>query len=303
MASPRLAFAGTPAFAATVLQALQQGGLTPSLVITQPDKPAGRGLSAEPSAVAALASQLGIEVRRPARIAELAAALTDYDVLVVAAYGQILPKAVLDAPHHGCLNVHASLLPAYRGASPVSQAILDGCAETGVTIMQIDEGLDTGPILSQRMVPIADDDTTGSLSAKLAEAGGALLTETLPKFLAGQLTPQPQDDAKASHTTLLKKADGRIDWQQPAAQIERHIRAMQPWPGATTLAGQTPLTILGSRVCETTPGQQPGDFDGPPLVVRAGEGGLQIEQLKPAGKSQLAAADWLRGYRGPRRFS
>jgi len=225
------------------------------------------------------------------------------DVIVVAAYGHILRPALLHIPPKGCLNVHASLLPKYRGCNPVSAAILAGEEETGVTIMLLDEGMDTGPILSQRVVPIVDQDTAGGLTDKLADAGAELLAETLPAWYEGKIPPQPQNEAAATYTQKLCKEDGRIDWSQPAEKIWRMVRAFQPWPGAYTFYHGRQLKILEALPAEAPASKDdmsvPGkviEYAGGPAVV-AGAGVLVLKKVQLAGKSPAEAKSFARGQR------
>jgi methionyl-tRNA formyltransferase len=297
---------GTPEFAVPTLQALHtqsaDRGWEVVAVVTQPDRPAGRGqkLVAPPVKEQALAYRLPVlqpaSLRKdPAAVdalAELAA-----DVFVVAAYGLILPKRVLALPAYGCINVHASLLPAYRGASPIAAAILDGRAETGVSVMLMDEGMDTGPVLAQARQPIAGDDTTPALSARLAEQGAALLAATLPGWLAGSVPPIPQDELPGGPSVcrLIRKEDGAIDWTQPAAMIERMTRAYAPWPSAYTTWRGAPLKIWQAAV---RPGNTPAGAvvatpDGP--AVGTGDGLLLLRSVQPAGKRAMNAISLVNG--------
>jgi methionyl-tRNA formyltransferase len=293
---------GTPEFAVPVLRALTQAQAVVG-VVTQPDRPGGRGRQLAASPVKAFAQQTGLSVIQPNKLREpeAMAQLTAWapDLIVVAAFGQILKSAVLGLPPHGCLNVHASLLPRYRGASPIAAAILAGEAETGVTIMKMDEGLDTGPMLAQRTEPIRPDDTTQTLSERLAEVGAALLIEILPEYLTGQITPQPQEEAFATYAPQLKKEDGHLDFTRPAAELERRVRAFTPWPGAFALWKEQPLKILRATRLENVRGE-PGSImpteHGP--AVACGIGALALAQIQPPGKKPMAGADFARGARG-----
>src|SRR5579883_1685780 len=253
----RVLFMGTPNFAVPSLRALAEhtalgqpcsAGLDIVGVVTRPDKTAGRGRQMVYSPVKEYALQQGLAVYQPGslRKPEAQALLTSLhpDVISVAAFGQILPPEVLRLPPHGCLNVHASLLPRHRGASPISAAILAGDEETGVTIMQMDPGLDTGPMLRARALPIERSDTTGTLTEKLSQVGAELLIEVLPAWIAGTLQATPQDDAAATYAPMLEKEAGRIDWRKPAEQLWREVRAYNPWPISTALLGGEPLQIL-----------------------------------------------------------
>ncbi len=297
----RVVFMGTPDFAVPSLEALDDAHDVVG-VVTQPDRRAGRGrkLTAPPVKETALARGLPVVQPRSLRTPETMARLTEWqpDVIAVAAFGQILHEEVLALPPHGCLNVHASLLPKYRGAAPISAAILDGEAVTGVTVMLMDEGLDTGPILAQARQPIADDDTTASLTEKLAELGAELLVETLPGWLAGQVQARPQDDSEATYCRQLTKKDGRLDWTQPAAYLDRQVRACHPWPGTYTYWQDQRLKV--QRVeprpeAEGEPGQVVETESG--IGVVAGEGLLELVEVQPAGKRPMPAKAFARGQR------
>ncbi len=319
----RIVFMGTPAFATPALRALidhaPSGDLLPNGlaivgVVTRPDKPVGRGRQMAFSPVKQLALDAGLPVLQPGplRRPEALATLGELapDVIVVAAFGQILPPDVLALPPHGCLNIHASLLPRWRGASPISAAILAGDAETGVTIMRMEEGLDTGAILTQRAMPIGDDETTGALTAKLASLGAELLIETLPRWLAGEITPIPQDETQATMTRPLRKEDGRLNWSQPASSLARQIRAVSPWPGAFTTWNGRQLKVLQAHPLSALPAAAPStpgacftlERSDPqyrqygPLACACGEGALALEVIQLEGKRAMPAADALRGY-------
>ena len=229
-------------------------------------------------------------------VAELASAAAD--VIVVTAYGKILPRAILDLPPHGCLNVHASLLPRHRGAAPVTAAILAGDGETGVTIMQMDEGLDTGPILRQRSLRLTGKETTGTLTTTLSQFGADLLIPTLEDWVAGCIEPQPQDDSRATYAPLLKKGDGVVRWEHDAESICRHVRAMQPWPGAVTFWDNRQLKILRAQPATGSIGETPGRVirRQKDLAVVTGSGIVVLEEVQLAGKRALTAADFLHGY-------
>ncbi len=312
----RIVFMGTPAFATPSLRALVPraapgdvwaDGLAVVGVVTRPDKPVGRGRQVAFSPVKQLALDLGLPVlqpgplRRPEALAQLQSLAPD--LLVVAAFGQILPPDVLDLPPYGPLNIHASLLPRWRGASPIAAAIRDGATETGVTIMRMEEGLDTGPIVSQRATPIQPDDTTATLTTRLADLGADLLIETLPRWLSGAITPTPQDDARATMTRPLRKEDGHLDWRQPAAILDRQIRAVTPWPGAYTTWGGKTLKVLQAHPLAVRPASAPtapgacfrlGAKGG--LACVCGEGALALDIIQLAGKRGADSADVLRGY-------
>jgi methionyl-tRNA formyltransferase len=300
----RVVFMGTPEFAVPTLQALidQQDVVG---VVTQPDRRAGRGrkLTVSPIKTVALAHELTLlqprTLRTPEAMADLAALAPD--VIVVAAFGQILQANVLALPPHGCLNVHASLLPRWRGAAPIPAAILAGDEITGVTIMQMDEGLDTGPILAQAQTPIRPDDTTASLTARLAELGAARLAETLSCWLAGEIEPQPQAEAQATVCSTLRKRDGQIDWRAPARTIDRQVRAVHPWPGAFTFWQGTRLRVLRATPLpawqgDAPPGKVVGVDGG--LQVAAGTGAVRLEEVQPAGRKPMSGEAFARGQRG-----
>ncbi len=305
----RIVFFGTPTFARTILERICEAGWDIPLAVSQPPRTLqrrGRSNAPVPSPVAAAAREYGIAIQEPDRLTALLPALRGIspDAFVVASYGRLIPPELLklSAPW---VNVHASALPRYRGASPIQQAIIDGQAETGVSLMRMTAGLDEGPVYASRPVSIAADDTTGSLSGELAHAGAELLVETLPEIVAGSLEPKPQSDGSASHTTKLTKASGRMDWSQDAETLERFVRAMQPWPGAQAVLEDTPVTITAASVAPTPAGaeQPPGTFEEkPPLAVATGNGHLRIDRLKPAGKPEMSGSDWLRGRRDGGRF-
>ena len=307
MTSPRVAFFGSPDFAVPTLQALADSAYRPVVVVTQPDRPAGRGRALRPPPVKAVAQAAGIDVLQPARLRapEATSALAAYapDLQVIVAYGQILRPGVLSLPRFGTLNVHASLLPRWRGASPVTAAILADDAETGVTIMRVDEGEDTGDILSSRVEPIRPQDDAGSLSERLARLGAGLLLETIPLWLSSEITPQPQDDALATRARRLEKAQGRIDWTEPAADICRQVRAFSPWPGATTDLQGAGLRIWRASWSELGLGEsaservKPGTVlaVGTTIEVATGDGRLRIERLQRAGKQALDARAFSNG--------
>lgn len=307
MAVPtRIVFMGTPDFAAPSLQALHASGPTHGwevvAVVTQPDRPAGRGKQVTAGPVKALAQRLGVPVMQPATLRKAPVAVAELlalapDLLVVAAYGLILPRRVLEIPTFGCINVHASLLPAYRGASPISAAILDGLESTGVSIMLMDEGMDTGPVLTQASQPIHASDTTATLTARLAQQGATLLVETLPGWLSGELSPIPQAELPGTPSVcrLIKKEAGLIDWRLPAVTIERMTRAYTPWPSAYTLWKGAPFKILQAEVIAGTdePGVIVATSAGP--TVGTGAGSLRLLRVQPAGKREMEAKQWLNG--------
>jgi methionyl-tRNA formyltransferase len=293
----RVVFMGSPEFAVPTLRALHGGGHEVALVVSQPDKPAGRGGAIASPAVAVAAKELGLPLIQPksARTGELEAALRSSraELAVVVAYGKILPKAVLDALPRGCINVHGSLLPKYRGAAPVQWAVIDGEAETGVSIMQLDEGMDTGPVLLERRVAIGADETSGELLARLAPIGAAALLEALA-LPAWQ--PRAQDHARATHARMLTKADGAIDFSRPAAEVAARIRGVDPWPGAqATLRGQI-VKLFRARTLDGSGG--PGTvlaIDGDGAQVACGSGAVIVRELQLPGRKRLAAAQVAAG--------
>jgi methionyl-tRNA formyltransferase len=298
----RVIFAGTPDFAAAALGAVLDAGHVVPLVLTQPDRPAGRGMALQASPVKRLALEHGLavhqppslkteEARRPLR--EAAA-----DVMVVAAYGLILPQAVLNLPRLGCLNIHASLLPRWRGAAPIQRALLAGDKETGITIMQMDAGLDTGPMLLARALPIAPDDTAQTLHDKLAALGAALIVQALDGLARGSLAPRPQPTEGVTYAAKLDKTEARIDWRQPAAEIARAVRAFNPSPGAYTRLGDTTIKVWAARP-ENGAGAAPGTvLEASPAGIRVacGQGSLRLEILQKSGGKRLAAGEFLRGF-------
>lgn len=298
---PRIVFMGSPEFALPTLGALAKQYPVVG-VVTQPDRPAGRGRSLRPPPVKLLAESLGLPVIQPERLRapEAIAQLRAWapDLIVVAAYGQILRPDVLELPAFGCLNVHASLLPRWRGAAPIQAAILNGDSETGVTIMRMDAGVDTGPILSQRATPILAEDTAGTLGERLAKLGAELLLDTLPDYLSGNLQPRPQDESHATFAPLLTRADGVLDFHKPVESLARQVRAFNPWPGAYFTWQGAPLKVLRAH---TIPASdfQPGRlsiYEGLPAVEAQG-GLLVLDEVQPAGRKALSGADFLRGAR------
>ncbi len=298
----RLLFMGTPQFAVAPLQALSKAGHEIAGVVTRIDKPAGRGRSVTAPAVKTAALELGLQVFQPKRVREpeFIENLRKIapEVIVVAAYGQILPKDILTLPRYGCINIHASLLPAHRGAAPINWAIIRGDREAGITIMQMDEGMDTGDMLLQGSIPIEPADTAGTLTAKMSQLGARLITEALPKIAAGALAPQKQDESKATLAPLLKKEDGLIDWTLPAAEIHNRVRGLSPWPGAYGFVDGRMLKILESEPGSGSAGPGVLIEDRGSLAVGTGVGLLRIKTLQPEGKKPMNAAEFLRGYRG-----
>ncbi|MBK5102899.1 MAG: methionyl-tRNA formyltransferase [Burkholderiales bacterium] len=297
----RLIFAGTPEFAARALAELHDARHEIVLVLTQPDRPAGRGLKLAPSAVKALAQERGLAVRQPGSLkdAETLEVLrtAGADLTVVAAYGLILPPPALSVARLGAINIHASLLPRWRGAAPIQRAILAGDALTGISIMQMDRGLDTGPILAAEPVAIDADDTGASLHAKLAQLGARLIVDTIARLEFGQLHVEPQAEAGATYAAKITKAEAEIDWREGATEIERKVRAFDPLPGASTTIRNTALKIWSSRVVATE--GEPGAIleSGPGgIVVACGTGALRVRELQRAGGKRLPAAQFLAGF-------
>ena len=299
-ATIRTVFMGTPAFAVPTLDVLLQAGLHLVGVYTQPDRPKGRGqaLAAPPVKEMALRHHIPVfqpqKLRAPEVVEELRSLAPD--LIVVVAFGQILPKSVLEIPRYGCINVHASLLPKYRGAAPINQAIIDGEEETGITTMLMDVGLDTGPMLLKRALRIGPDETAGELHDRLCVLGGETMAATLQLLLRGELQPQVQDDRQTCYAGMLKKDDGRIDWSQSAQQIHNRIRGLSPWPGTyTSLHGEL-LKLFLTRVEEGE--GEPGSILPPAadaVRIACGRGVLAVRELQLPGKKRLAAADFLRG--------
>ena len=290
----RLAFLGSPGFAVPALRALHAAGHAIAAVYCQPPKPAGRGQKETPCPVHRAALDLGLAVRTPARLrrdaAEHAAfAALDLDAAVVAAYGLILPKAMLDAPRRGCLNIHASLLPRWRGAAPIQAAILAGDEQTGITIMRMDEGLDTGPMLLAEATPIAPRETTATLHDRLAAIGARLILRALEENPPA--TPQPADGV--TYAPKLTKADGALDWRQPAAMLDRKVRALNPWPGAYFDANGETIRVLEA---EPLPAAAPPGTVLAGAAIACGEGALRLIRLQRPGRAPLPAEAVLRGF-------
>jgi methionyl-tRNA formyltransferase len=301
----RIVFMGTPAFSVPSLEALLEAGYEGVAVVAQPDRPRGRGLAPAAPPVAEAARRAGLRLLQPARVREPAflAGLESLapDLVAVAAFGQILPRALLDVPPRGCVNVHASLLPKYRGAAPIQWAILRGETVTGITTMAMNEKMDEGDMLLVREVSILPDENAGALSARLSEVGAALLVETVAGIAAGRITPRPQAHAKATLAPRLRKEDGRIPWAHPAGAVVNRVRAMTPWPGAFTTLGGRDLKIWearrGGAAGEAGPGTVIG-ADAAGVAVAAGDGqAVVLRKLQLAGKKRLAAQEFLRGAR------
>jgi methionyl-tRNA formyltransferase len=309
MAPLRIIFMGTAELSCASLEKLAGDKHVSVLaVVTQPDKPKGRDLKLAPSPVKILAEKLNVPVLQPlkARDEQFISQLRELkpDLLVVVAYGQILPQTILDLPRFGCLNVHTSLLPKYRGAAPIQWAIADGEPETGVTIMKMDAGLDTGPVLSTRRTPILSADDSQILHDRLALLGAELLVETIPEYVAGKIQPQPQPATGSTYAAKIQKEDGKIDWNQPATQIWNRLRAFTPWPGAFTLLRAEPKPQL-LKILKAEPVENSGrageilSADKTGIVVGCGEKALRILELQREGGKRLPAAAFLMGFPMP----
>ena len=272
----KIIFIGTPEFGAVVLEGLINGGFPPILVITETDKSAGRKQIIASPPVKVTAQKYKIEVIQPEKIADCRPQVADCkpDLIVIAAYGQILPKEILEIPKPGCLNVHPSLLPKYRGAAPVQSAILNGDRETGATVMLMDEGIDTGPILSQRKAEIGPEETFQQLHGRLAVLSSELLIGTIPDWIRGEIKAEPQNDDKAVYSKILRREDGLIDWRKTPQELDRQIRALNPWPGAYTIQQKKRIKVLKAKLENDK---------------------LIIEQIQPEGKKPMSFKDFLRG--------
>jgi len=309
----KVIFAGTPEFAAVALQALHEAGFEIPLVLTQPDRPAGRGMQLQPSAVKQYAVKHGIEVlqplslrmdaKDPQRAAEAKAAherllATDYDVMVVAAYGLILPRSTLDIKP--CLNIHGSLLPRWRGAAPIHRAIEAGDAETGVTIMEMEEGLDTGPMLLIERTPITPQDTTATLHDKLAAMGAQMMVKVLQKMEKGVVEAVPQPEQGVTYANKILKEEAALDFTQPAREIGRKIRAFNPFPGAHGEVNGTVVKLWGAEVLNEASSADPGQVIAADaqhgIIVACGEGTLRLTQLQKPGGKRLPAAEFIKGF-------
>lgn len=295
---------GTPEFGAVILEKLCQSEYKPVLVVTAPDKPVGRKLILTPPPVKITAQKYGIPVRQPEKISSLKSEISDLKpgLVIVASFGRILPKEILELPKYGCLNLHPSLLPQYRGATPIQSTVLDGCEKTGVSVILMDEKMDHGPIVAQKTLAMEKQETAVSLFGKLAELSADLILETIPKWLGNEIKARQQDESRATFTRILTKEDGRIDWRRPAEEIERKIRAFNPWPGTYCLANNKIFKILEADVLIQT---ENGPF-GPAgktylasndkIAVLTGKDFLIIEKLQLAGKKETTVADFLKGH-------
>ncbi len=300
----RIIFMGTPDFAVGALEALIQKGHEIALAVTQPDKPKGRGKAMQRTPVKEAALAHGIEVYQPRRVREAECVEylrgQDADIIVVAAFGQILPKEILEMPRYGCINVHASLLPKYRGAAPIQWAVINGEQVTGVTIMQMDEGLDTGDMLLKEEVALHKDETGGSLFQRLAQTGAALCVEALELIARGAIQPVPQNQEEATYTKMIKKQMGEVDWGKPAQELERLVRGLNPWPSAYTyLDGRTLKIWQASVRQEDGPVQEPGTIVSvakDAIEVQCGQGVLVLKEIQMEGKKRMGADAFLRGF-------
>jgi len=302
MTGMRIIFMGTPEFACPTLRTLIERGENVVAVVTQPDRPKGRGQQTLPPPVKVVAEGHGIPVLQPVKVRlpesiEQIRAL-EPDLIVVVAFGQILPKALLEIPKHGCINVHASLLPRYRGAAPLNWCIINGETETGVTTMMMDVGLDTGDMLLKSATPIDPDEDTQSLHDRMSRLGAELLAQTLDRLKAGELVPEKQDDSLTCYAAMMKKEDGLIDWTRSAQQIKNQVRGMTPWPGAFSFLDDKLLKVY--KVQTASGSGAPGEVvaagrDG--IEVACGEGSLLIRELQLEGKKRMAAGDFLAGYK------
>lgn len=299
----KVVFMGTPDFSVHALEAIVEAGHTVTCVVTQPDKPKGRSREMQSTPVKRCALKYGIPVFQPVKIKtpEAIETLRSYeaDVFVVAAFGQILSREILDMPRYGSINIHASLLPKYRGAAPIQWAILNGETETGVTIMQMDEGIDTGDMLLKQTVPISDRETGESLHDKLAQTGARLITEALTALEKGELIPEKQDDARSCYAKMLTKALGHVNWEKGAVTIERLVRGLNAWPGAYTSYHGKTMKLWESFLEEGEADGEPGtvsEVEKDAIIVNTGEGRLRITEVQLEGKKRMPVRDFLLGY-------
>jgi len=300
--SPTILFMGTPHFAATALLGLVGAGFNVTSVVCRPDEKSGRGgtMTLPETKIEAIAHKIPVfQPENKAELTEIVEKLKP-ELIVVAAYGMIIPQAVLDVPKYGALNVHGSLLPKYRGASPISEAILAGNKKTGITIMKMSAGMDEGTIVSSFEFRVSNDSTTVSLTSELAELGAEAIVETIPGWIEGKVKATPQDDSKATYCHKITKEDGHIDWNKPAEQIERMVRAYTPWPTAYTFAGDLRIKIMKSRHCEELCDVAISDvgtlhFENGRIYIGTGNGTLEILELQPEGKKPMSARDFING--------
>lgn len=299
----RLAFMGTPDFSVPCLAALIEAGHEVVCVYSQPPRPAGRGHKLRPSPVHAFAEERGIPVRTPKSLRkpeeQQAFAELGLDAAIVVAYGLILPQPILDTPRLGCINVHASLLPRWRGAAPIQRAIMSGDAQSGVVIMHMEAGLDTGPMLSRTVVPIGPTTDAGQLHDVLSEAGAKLLVPTLADLAAGKITPVPQPEEGVTYAAKITREDAAFDWKRPTVEIDRLIRSLTPYPGVTCYIRGEPVKILAARPLETKHGAVPGETLDEHLTIACGDGALRLERVQRAGKTPVEAEAFLRGFPVP----
>ncbi len=291
----KVVFMGTPDFSVPVLEALVEAGHEVVAVYCQPPRPAGRGKKETPTPVHRRAAEMGLPVRHPVSLkgaeAQAGFAALDADVAVVVAYGLILPQAVLDAPRHGCLNIHASLLPRWRGAAPIHRAIMAGDAATGICIMQMEAGLDTGPVLLREATPIGPEETTGQLHDRLSQMGARLIVEALARLHG--LSPETQPEAGVTYAAKIDKAEAGVDWSRPATEVDRLIRGLSPFPGAWTQHDGQRIKLLGARLADGS--GAPGTVLDDALTVACGTGAVQLLRLQRAGRGAQDAAEFLRG--------
>jgi methionyl-tRNA formyltransferase len=298
----RALFFGSPAFAVPSLDALAEIAQVVG-VVCQPDKPAGRGLTLTPPAVKVRAIERGLPVAQPTKLRTgefgVWVRAQTADVALVVAYGRILPKDVLEGPRLGCVNVHASLLPKYRGAAPITWAVVDGEMETGITLMKLDEGMDTGPTFARATTPIGQEETAGELGERLARMGAEAVREWLPRYVAGDVTLEPQDHARATMAPMLDKAHGRIDWSKSARRVHDHVRGMSPWPGAYTTARGKTLKVHATHVVQGTRAAAAAGTailaDKSRVLVACGEGTLELVSVQPEGKRAMKGSEWAMG--------
>lgn len=298
----RLAFMGTPDFSVEILRALVDGGHDVVAVYSQPPSRSGRGKKERPSPVHILAEELNIPVHCPKNLKsdqeQQTFAALDLDAAIVVAYGLLLPKAILEAPRHGCLNIHASLLPRWRGAAPIHRAIMAGDKESGIDIMVMEEGLDTGPVVLEQRIPILPTDTTGILHDKLKALGSEAILPALKGFVSGELIPIPQAQAGVTYAHKIDKEEARIDWNRPAEELRNHIHGLSPFPGAFSMAGETRIKMLAAEIVEGN--GEAGQLIDLPLTIACGDGrALRILKAQRAGKGPMSAEDLNRGLQLP----